>query len=52
MANFAIDATKKQQGVIKELERATVPESNPSHRHDMDRGVHFIDTRPKCVHGT
>ena len=52
LSDFGVDAAKKQQGVIEELERATVPAADPSRGHVMDRDDHFLVPRPKCVHGT
>ena len=52
LADVGIDAAKKQQGVIKELEQATVPAADQSHRHVVDRDVHFLDPRLNRVHRT
>ena len=52
LSDFGVDAAKKQQGVIEELERATVPATNPSRTHFVDRDIHILDTRSKHAHGT
>ena len=52
LTDFSVDAAKKQQGVIEELERAIVPAADPSRKHFVDRDNHFLDPKPKRVHGT
>jgi len=52
LTDFSVDAAKKQQGVIEELERAIVPAADPSRKHFVDRDNHFLDPKPKRVHIT